>query len=126
MRYPNVAKVPPLVLMMMVVAVATMVGCTTVREENSAFGFRESTSGQSRISFDGLVRWVEYGGGRETSHGFWRLMADGGGVYDPVSIPAEFQRNGLRVAAVVTPLPLMESGRSGQYPVYIQSIQALD
>lgn len=43
----------------------------------------------------GLVAWQNLG------PGFWGLIADDGGKWRPVSMPAKFQKEGLRVSLEV-------------------------
>jgi hypothetical protein len=105
------------------VAVVLLTGACTVRERQSGFGFKESISSQSEITFDGWVRWVEFGQGRETARGYWRLLSEEGYPFDPVSMPLEFQHDGLAIHATVTPLPTVGNEGLWQTPVYIKSIR---
>lgn len=111
--------------MVTVLMMVGMVGCT-VREQQGGFGFQEPIAQQSEITFDGWVRWVEYGQGTESGNEFWRLLANDGNAFDPVSIPLEFQHNGLAIRATVTPLPTVGNDGLWMTPVYIKSIRVLD
>ncbi len=110
------------VSMLTIIAVA---GCT-VHEKQSGFGFQEPITRQSEITFDGWVRWIRYGQGKESEKGFWRLQSKDGGTFDPVSIPLEFQHSGLAVRATVTPLPTVGNEGLWLTPVYIKSIRKRD
>ena len=101
-----------------------MSGCT-VHERESGFGFQEPQSQKSEISFDGWVRWVEFGQGNETARGYWRLQAEEGYMFDPVSMPLEYQHEGLAIRATVTPLPTVGNDRAWTTPVYIKSIRKI-
>ncbi len=70
------------------------------------------------VRFDGRVVRVELEGG------FWGLIADGGGRYDPRALPARFQEHGMRVRVAVQPLDLASIHMWGT-PVRIVSIEAL-
>lgn len=58
-----------------------------------------STADPNQISTTGTVRFQEMEGG------FWGIVADDGGKYDPLKLDEKFQKEGLRVRFKAIPDP---------------------
>jgi hypothetical protein len=76
-------------------------------------------SGSEQLAFKATVHYMAFEGG------FHELFADAGPDYDPLNLPPQFQRDGLRVDVVVQLRPDMGGWHAAGPRVTILRIRAL-
>jgi len=98
--------------------IGALAGCRSP-SPGSGQGAESKTGVTSTQVVTGTVRYID------TEGGFYGIVTDDGKKLDPVNLPQEFQKDGLRLRAQVEPLKERVSIRMWGTPVRIIEFQRL-